>query len=586
MSGTVSMRSLVPSSPTSVPPISTTLATSAKVSATPSYLARFRPPPNPGLTQITPESKKLFSASFSVPALRVPASATNLVLKSASDFLLNLPRYRSAFEDPTPEDPTTISDSNSTSKAKPIQYRIVPLRPDLPDDPSHLPNPLLSLMSAHNATLTTHSIVLDYSYWTTEDILRSVIPATVNVPGAFETVGHIAHMNLREDVREYRAVVGAVVLEKNKHIRTVVNKLDSIDTEFRFFKMEVLAGDDDMVAEVHESNSRFHLDFSRVYWNSRLHSEHERLVRQFHQGSVVCDVFAGVGPFAVPAAVNGGWGPASSEGAERGGGTAGDPPPPRLILANDLNPASYEYLVKNISLNHVMGQVVPYNLDGREFIRRSITELQSDCVQKGIVEAVKRGRRKAAERVMQAQAKKRKRGVEDVGGAGRTRHSVGNGSADKSGVPDTAQEEPVDSSSYRWPHHFVMNLPATAVEFLDAFSGLYRPHLHLLPPHLLARLEDPNKYDPPTASSDVKLDLPFPMPTVHVHCFSKKEDVERDAVEMVESRLGCVLQPGTYSAHRVRDVAPRKEMVCVSFVLPVEVAFRPEINTRAKLVEI
>lgn len=30
----------------------------------------------------------------------------------------------------------------------------------------------------------------------------------------------------------------------------MVNKLDTIDTEFRVFKMEVLAGDDDFVAEM------------------------------------------------------------------------------------------------------------------------------------------------------------------------------------------------------------------------------------------------------------------------------------------------------------------------------------------------
>lgn len=30
----------------------------------------------------------------------------------------------------------------------------------------------------------------------------------------------------------------------------MVNKLDSIDTTFRFFKMEILAGEDNMIAEV------------------------------------------------------------------------------------------------------------------------------------------------------------------------------------------------------------------------------------------------------------------------------------------------------------------------------------------------
>ena len=39
------------------------------------------------------------------------------------------------------------------------------------------------------------------------------------------------------------------VLQKNKSIRTVVNKVDSIDNEFRVFKMEVLAGEPDFIVE-------------------------------------------------------------------------------------------------------------------------------------------------------------------------------------------------------------------------------------------------------------------------------------------------------------------------------------------------
>lgn len=50
----------------------------------------------------------------------------------------------------------------------------------------------------------------------------------------------------------------------------------------------------------------------------------------FRPGEAVCDVFAGVGPFAVPA------------GKKR-----------VFVLANDLNPASFESMENNITTNKV-----------------------------------------------------------------------------------------------------------------------------------------------------------------------------------------------------------------------------------------
>lgn len=132
-----------------------------------------------------------------------------------------------------------------------------------------------------------------------------------------------------------------------------MNKLDSIDTEFRVFKMEVLAGDEDFIAKVvsvllllgthrnhpyltktsplqSESDCHFTLDFSSVYWNSRLAHEHDRLVNLFQPGEVIADVMAGVGPFAVPAAKK-----------------------RCLVLGNDLNPESTRWMEVNRRENKV-----------------------------------------------------------------------------------------------------------------------------------------------------------------------------------------------------------------------------------------
>ncbi len=72
-------------------------------------------------------------------------------------------------------------------------------------------------------------------------------------------------------------------------------------------------------------------DFSAVYWNSRLQGEHDRLVSLFQEGEVIADVFAGVGPFAIPARQKKGCG----------------------VYANDLNPKSVYHLKENVSLNNV-----------------------------------------------------------------------------------------------------------------------------------------------------------------------------------------------------------------------------------------
>lgn len=54
---------------------------------------------------------------------------------------------------------------------------------------------------------------------------QRLLPAGVEVPSSFESVGHIAHFNLRPEVMPYKRLIGQVVLDKNPTLRTVVNKV-------------------------------------------------------------------------------------------------------------------------------------------------------------------------------------------------------------------------------------------------------------------------------------------------------------------------------------------------------------------------
>jgi tRNA (guanine37-N1)-methyltransferase len=266
------------------------------------------------------------------------------------------------------------------------------------------------------------------------------------------------------------------------------------ENEFRTFKYELLAGPDNLNVTVSEENCIFKFDYSKVYWNTRLNTEHRRLVAMFQEGQAVCDVMAGIGPFAVPAGKKN-----------------------IFVWANDLNPESFACMEDAVKRNKVQDFVRPFNEDGKAFIPRTAAALLQSNRKVDITRKISR---KDADQTPQ--------------------------------VLKTLIEPKVFD-------HYVMNLPATAIYFLNNFSGIY-------PPELQKELPEGTK-----------------MPLVHVYCFSTKSDdnVEegKKICQEITQQLGFEMLPGKIEdggveVHDVRDVAPKKRMFCASFRLPTEVAFR------------
>ena len=318
------------------------------------------------------------------------------------------------------------------------------------------------------------------------------MPANIEIPSAFEVVGTLAHLNLREEQLPYKYIIGKVLLDKNSaSLKTIVNKLSSIDTQFRTFGMEVIAGYEGegwSQVQVKEEGCLYKMDFQKVYWNSRLGGEHRRLVELIRQDCrnrrrpvVVADLMAGIGPFAIPLTstklkVNQQLLKGDSDAATT---------TPIVVYANDLNPASYQYLEINHTTNQCGDTLKMFNMDARTF-----------CHQ-----------------------------LQDKG----TR---------------------VD--------HVIMNLPASALEFLDAYRG-----------YKVAEKRQP--------SQDKGSNY---MPIIHVYCFASKnkEEANQEIYERAEKALGCTLKETTVAIHEVRDVSPTKNMYCVTFRLPTAVQELPRVE--------
>nr|GMD54890.1 tRNA (guanine(37)-N1)-methyltransferase 1 [Ipomoea batatas] len=130
-------------------------------------------------------------------------------------------------------------------------------------------------------------LTLFYPYWQMDEVLEAILPEGMIVPSSFETVGHIAHLNLRDEHLPYKKLIAKVVLDKNKaRIQTVVNKIDAIHSDYRTMQLEILAGNHSLVTRVIENGVHFHVDLATVYWNSRLATERQRLLSSFTHDDV------------------------------------------------------------------------------------------------------------------------------------------------------------------------------------------------------------------------------------------------------------------------------------------------------------
>lgn len=431
--------------------------------------------------------KPSFTEQWSVYAFKVPKKLCNNTRKALKDHVLSMPLVTS-FVRPN----KCHASENELSHVMllllkyladvPVRKHVAPPRGNT--DQSFTGNNVHELVSTLRATnftektpanvvnlikaathddLVKKDIQITYHHWSINDILRNLLPPHITIPTSFETVGHIAHLNLREEHQQYKNLIATVMLDKlQPRITTIVNKLQSTGGPYRTFAMEVLAGDQNLETTHKENGCTFRMDFSKVYWNSRLESEHNRIVKAIKPGEILADAFCGIGPFAIPAA--------RLKVCEK-------------VYANDLNPMSVHYLKENAKLNHVTGEkFIASCACAREFLKRLIQ---------------------------------------------------------KEKLPVT---------------RVVMNFPAGAPEFLDVFRGLY------------------------TQVADRKL----PMPLVHCYCFVKgTDDLDSARIRVRNALYGDEaigaevhsLPDSAIDVRDVRDVAPRKRQVCVTFQVPEDVAY-------------
>jgi tRNA (guanine37-N1)-methyltransferase len=164
---------------------------------------------------------------------------------------------------------------------------------------------------------------------------------------SYERLGDVAIVD--EDDPDRAAAIADAVLASDLPVRAVLDRASKVKGDHRVRDWTVLGTaadrDDRSATETthREYGFEYRLDLSEVYFSPRLATDRHRVAEGVTAGEHVVDMFAGVGPFAVPMAARG-----------------------ATVVGVDLNPAAVEYLRENARRNGVDERVTAIQGDVRD----------------------------------------------------------------------------------------------------------------------------------------------------------------------------------------------------------------------------
>jgi len=208
----------------------------------------------------------------------------------------------------------------------------------------------LDIVSAEGITDT------NYKFRSIEEALVGELPENILelVPKSYDIIGKIAiiefdQINTINDnsVLSYKKKVAEALVSVNKSVETVYEKKSEVKGRYRLKELKTIYGDDNPETIHKENGCLFKLDVKKTYFTPRLVSERKRISSiSFQKQETIVDMFAGVGPFSIQIAKN----------------------DDTKIYAFDVNPSAYKYLVDNIKLNEMKGEVIAHNMDVKELL--------------------------------------------------------------------------------------------------------------------------------------------------------------------------------------------------------------------------
>ena len=209
------------------------------------------------------------------------------------------------------------------------------------------------IVSAEGIAQITHK------FRSIEEVLIGKLPDNILelVPKSYDIIGKIAIVEFdqinkinNKNVSSYKKKVAEALVSVNKSVETVYEKKSEVKGRYRLKDLQLIFGEDNPETIHKENKCMYKLDVKNTYFTPRLVFERKRLsLLKFAKNELIVDMFAGVGPISIQIA--------KSNKVK--------------VYSFDINPTAHKYLIENVELNKLKGEILAHNIDIATLINSS-----------------------------------------------------------------------------------------------------------------------------------------------------------------------------------------------------------------------
>jgi tRNA (guanine37-N1)-methyltransferase len=167
------------------------------------------------------------------------------------------------------------------------------------------------------------------------------------LPRAYDLIGDIAVLEIPDEIAHHAKLIGEAFHDLHRNFKTILAKRGAVSGTTRIREYTLLSGENRTKTIHTEYGCRLAVDIEKAYFSPRLLEEHNRIAQLVGTGEIVVDMFCGVGPFAIHIA--------RQKQAQ--------------VTAIDINPSAIELLKESITLNKLIGTIVPIVADAHDYTK-------------------------------------------------------------------------------------------------------------------------------------------------------------------------------------------------------------------------